>query len=95
MTRWSERVQTIKGVPMADRDVVIDALRELVEALDRRVTHVERLGEARIARDAAALRKEAVNRIQELAAASDRDTREAQRSGGVLTDDGGPLRTEE
>jgi hypothetical protein len=80
---------------MADSDLVIRALRELVEALDRRVAHVERLGEARIAREAAALRKEAVNRIQELAAASDRDTREAQRSGGVMTDDGGPLRKEE
>jgi hypothetical protein len=80
---------------MADSDLVIRALRELVEALDRRVAHVERLGEARIAREAAALRKEAVNRIQELAAASDRDTREAQRSGGVMTDDGGPLGKEE
>jgi hypothetical protein len=80
---------------MADSDLVIRALRELVEALDRRVVHVERLGEARIAREAAALRKEAVNRIQELAAASDRDTRETERSGSVMTDDGGPLGKEE
>jgi hypothetical protein len=80
---------------MADSDLVIRALRELVEALDRRVAHVERLGEARIAREAAALRKEAVNRIQELAAASDRDTRETERSGGVMTDDGAPLGKEE
>jgi hypothetical protein len=81
---------------MADRDLVVHALRELVDALDRRVAHVERLGEARIAREAAALRKEAEKRIQELTTPpSDRDTREAERSGGVMTDDGGPLRKEE
>ena len=49
---------------MADKDLVVHALRELVDALDRRVAHVERLGEARIAREAAGLRKEAVHRIQ-------------------------------
>lgn len=81
---------------MADRDLVVHALRELVDALDRRVAHVERLGEAGIAREAAGLRKEAVNRIRELTAApSERDTREADRSGGVMTDDGGPLRKED
>ena len=60
----------------ADRDALLVALRELVEALDKRVPHVERLGEVRIAREAAALREEAARRIQELA---------------VMTDDGGPL----
>jgi hypothetical protein len=81
---------------MADTDLVVRALRELVDALDRRVPHVERLGEARIARDAAALRNEAVNRIQELSAgSSERETREAERSGGVMTDDGGPLKKDE
>jgi hypothetical protein len=77
---------------MADKDLVVRALRELVDALDRRVAHVERLGEARIAREAAGLRKKALHRIQELTAASsdDRETREAERSGGVMTDDGGP-----
>ena len=81
---------------MADRELVVHTLRELVEALDRRVSHVERLGEARIAREAAALRKAALHRIQELTAeSSDRETREAERSGGVMTDDGGPLRKEE
>ena len=64
---------------MADNDLVVQALRELVDALDRRVPHVERLGEARIAREAADLRKEAVHRIQELTGAPfDRDTREAE-----------------
>jgi hypothetical protein len=81
---------------MVDKDLVVQTLRELVEALDRRVAHVERLGEARIAHEAAALRKDAVNRIQELTASlSDRDTRESERSSGVMTDDGGPLRKDE
>ena len=81
---------------MVNRNLVVHALRELVDALDRRVADVERLGETRIAREAAALREEAVNRIQELSAtSSERDTREAERSGGVMTDDGGPLRNED
>jgi hypothetical protein len=80
---------------MADKDLVVRALRELVDALDRRVAHVERLGEARIAREAAGLRNDALHRIQELtAASSDCDTREAERSGGVMTDDGGPPKNE-
>jgi len=41
-------------------------LRELVVALDQRVPHVERSGEAAIARDAAALREKALRRIAEL-----------------------------
>ena len=80
---------------MSNSELVVQALRELVDAHDRRVAHVERLGEARIAREAAGLRKEALHRIQELtAASSDRDTREAERSGGVMTDDGGPPKKE-
>ena len=76
-----------------DRELVVRALRELVDALDRRVAHVERLGGARIARETVALREEAVNRIHELTAAlPDRNAREAERAGGVMTDDGGPLR---
>ena len=43
-------------------------LHELVAALDRRVAHVERAGEAAVARDAAALRKKAMKRISELEA---------------------------
>jgi hypothetical protein len=83
------------GVLMSNADLVVQALRELVEALDRRVAHVERLGEARIGVDALALRTAAVRRIDELTAAlSDRATRETERSGGVMTDDGGPLRKE-
>ena len=81
---------------MSKSDVVLEALHEFVDALDRRVPHVERLGETRIARDAAALRQEAVNRIHELSVTQfHRDTQEAERSGGVMTDDGGPPRKEE
>ena len=76
----------------ADRDRALAALHELVEALDRRVPHVERLGEVRIAREATALRKEAAKRIEELSPAQfDRQRREGERSDAVMTDDGGPL----
>ena len=44
----------------------IQILRELIEALDRRVPHIERTGEIQIARDAAELREKAVKRIAEL-----------------------------
>ena len=42
------------------------ALQELIEALDRRVPHVERAGEARIADDARRLRAAAGERITQL-----------------------------
>jgi hypothetical protein len=41
-------------------------LNELIAALDRRVPHVERSGEASIARAAAALRAETMKRIADL-----------------------------
>ena len=41
-------------------------LRELIAALDRRVPHVERAGEAAIARDAAMLKAKALKRLAEL-----------------------------
>jgi hypothetical protein len=44
----------------------IRELHELVEALDRRVPQVERVGEAAIARAATALRAAAMRRIEEL-----------------------------
>ena len=46
--------------------VLVENLRELVAALNRRVPHLERKGECAIARDAAALREEALQRIAEL-----------------------------
>jgi hypothetical protein len=45
---------------------LIDDLRELVEAIDRRVPHLERDGETQIARDAAELRALALARIAAL-----------------------------
>lgn len=75
-----------------DQDRAVAALRELVEALDRRVPHVERLGEVRIAREAAALRKEAAERIEQLAPRDrERRIREGERSDAEMTDDGGPV----
>lgn len=41
-------------------------LDELIQALDRRTPHIERSGEALIARDAAALRRRAMERLAEL-----------------------------
>ena len=45
---------------------VVRELRDLIEALDRRVPQVQRAGEVSIARDAAALKARAVRRIEEL-----------------------------
>jgi hypothetical protein len=71
-----------------ERTAVV-ALRELIEALDRRVPHVERLGEIRIAREAAVLRKEAAARLEELRT-SDLQRRDNETSDAVMSDDGGP-----
>jgi hypothetical protein len=48
------------------RAELVQQLRELIDALDRRVPHVERAGELSIARDAAALKARALKRIDEL-----------------------------
>jgi len=48
------------------RSDVVRELLELIDALDRRVPHVERAGEVSIAREAAALKVKALNRIAEL-----------------------------
>jgi hypothetical protein len=53
-------------LPKADSGQTVRELYELVAALDRRVPHVERLGETSIARAAAALKVEALKRIDEL-----------------------------
>lgn len=47
---------------------VLADLRELVEAIDRRVSHLEREGEHRIVQDAAQLRRQALARIAEIEA---------------------------
>ena len=51
---------------MTDDRQLVRELTELIEALDRRVPKVERAGERTIARDAAALRAKAVQRLAEL-----------------------------
>ena len=51
-----------------DRTLVLQHLRELIAALDRRVPHIERDGEIAIARIATALREQALARIAELEA---------------------------
>ena len=48
------------------RTKLIADLRELVGALDQRVPHMERAGEAAIAREAATLRDKALKRIAQL-----------------------------
>jgi hypothetical protein len=52
----------------AYRTKLIRQLRELIEALDRRVPHLEREGEIGIAHEAAALKQKALERIAELEA---------------------------
>jgi hypothetical protein len=49
-----------------DTKRAIRRLRQFVEALDRRVPHIERAGEAQIADDAAALKEKALKRIADL-----------------------------
>jgi hypothetical protein len=49
-----------------DQSMLIRHLRELIEALDRRVPHLEREGEDQIASEAAALKQRAQERIAEL-----------------------------
>ena len=58
-----------KKTAETDRTQALRHLRELIAALDRRVQHIERIGETAIARDAATLRKKALDRIAELEAA--------------------------
>jgi hypothetical protein len=47
----------------AERNQVLSELRLLIESLDRRVPHLDRLGEAQIIEDAAELRRKAVGLI--------------------------------
>ncbi len=50
----------------AERQRAIRHLRQLIDALNRRVPHIERVGEAAIARDAAELMKQALKRLKAL-----------------------------
>ena len=57
-----------KGIALSDRTRKLRHLHELIAALDRRVPHVERIGEIEIAREGRALREKALQRIAELEA---------------------------
>jgi len=61
---------TSKTTPVAAAKQMLADLERLVEAIDRRVPHLERLNEAKIAREAADLRRRAVKLIRELKAAA-------------------------
>jgi hypothetical protein len=50
----------------ADRKRAVRHLRQLIVALDRRVPHIERVGEAKIAREAAELKERALKRLRAL-----------------------------
>jgi|MudIll2142460700_1097286.scaffolds.fasta_scaffold04665_4 hypothetical protein len=61
-----------------------DRLRELVAAIDRRVPHIERQAERRIAQDSGLLKKDAQDRLARLETACSEDThREAAASAGA------------
>jgi hypothetical protein len=64
------------------------ALHEIIEALDRRGPQIERAGEMRIARDALLLRREAVERLEELQRTDDGGYDEGLVE-AIMTDDGG------
>jgi hypothetical protein len=49
-----------------ERTRAIRHLRQLIDALNRRVPHIERAGETTIARDAAELMKQALKRLKAL-----------------------------
>jgi hypothetical protein len=62
----------MSDTPRNDTSKQIRHLRELIAALDRRLPRIERAGEAQIARDAAALKKKALDRLAELQGDVDR-----------------------
>lgn len=68
------------------------ALRELIDAVDRRVPQLQRACEPRIAKVAATLRGEAASRLEEMmrpgAGPDDHDWALVH---AVMTDDGGPI----
>jgi hypothetical protein len=81
----------LSSVPSASR--VLSALEDLVSALDRRVPHVERAGEVRLAREAQLLRQEAVTRIEKLKrAGSDDNLYDHALVEAIMSDDGAACR---
>jgi len=66
----------------SDRTRKLRHLHELIAALDRRVPHVERIGEMEIAREGHALRKKALQRIAELEASLETSHTQRKRPDG-------------
>lgn len=54
------------GILRPEREQLLDDLRFLIEAIDRRLPHLDRLGESQIVADAAELRLRAVNLIEKM-----------------------------
>ena len=70
---------------------VVTTLRELIDAVDRRVPQLDRACEPRVALIAAALRSDAANRLEEMIRVDvDPDGQDAALVEAVMTDDGGP-----
>ena len=67
-TAHASYMSSNKGIAQSDRSRKLRHLHELIAALDRRVPHVERIGEIEIAREGRALREKAFQRIAELEA---------------------------
>jgi len=63
------------GADVSSSADIITRLGELIDALDRRVPQIERAGEAQIAADSAALRRAALDRIEELTRSDSQLTR--------------------
>jgi hypothetical protein len=63
---WRPVRETFLTTRSASDRTVLDDLRELVAALDRRVPHPERKGESAIAQDSARMKKRAEARIEQL-----------------------------
>jgi hypothetical protein len=80
---------TEKPPSVSTASSIVAALRELIRAIDRRVPHVERPGELRIARDAQTLRREAVAQIETLSRQGPEDKPYDQELvDAIMTDDG-------
>ena len=75
------RTRTQPAAPASSQ--LLATLQELVEALDRRIPHVERNGEVQIAADANRLRASAVQRIALLRESRDRGLEAVATSGAV------------
>lgn len=74
---------------------IVVALRELIDAVDRRVPQLERACEPRVAQVAAALRGEAASRLEQMNRIDvDPDERDGAFGDAVMTDDGGPAVTD-